>query len=188
MKKISLIIPLICLALAVCAQKVNYKLNLQTSLMKWDAKKVIGGHVGTINLKEGTIRTDNGKIIDGEFIIDMNSMVCTDAPKLTAHLKNEDFFNVPSFPTGRFVISKVDYSGTSPVVTGNLTIKNKTKTISFPAKISNTENGLTADAMGIKINRLDFDIQYRSSSLFSGLGDKAIDDVFSMDIRINAIK
>ncbi len=118
----------------------------------------------------------------------MNSMACTDAPKLTGHLKNEDFFNVPTYPNSKFVISKVDNSKGNPIITGNLTIKNKTKSISFPAKVTTTADGLSAEAIGVKVNRLDFDIQYRSASFFSDLGNRAIDDEFTLDILLKAVK
>jgi len=106
MKRTSLIIAIICTASLAFAQKTNYKVNTQTSTIKWNAKKIVGGHVGTINLQDGTLQTDKGKISGGGFTIDMNSMACTDAPKLTGHLKNEDFFNVPTYPTAKFVIAK----------------------------------------------------------------------------------
>ncbi len=170
------------------AQKASYKINTQSSTIKWNAKKVVGGHEGTINLQDGIIQIDKGKITSGNFTIDMNSLACTDAPKLTGHLKNEDFFNVPSYPTTKFVISKVDNSKGNPIITGNLTIKNKTKSISFPAKVTTTADGLSAEAKGVKVNRLDFDIQYRSASFFSDLGNKAIEDEFTLDIQIRATK
>lgn len=170
------------------AQKASYKINTQTSTIKWNAKKVVGGHEGTINLQDSIIQIDKGKITSGNFTIDMNSLACTDAPKLTGHLKNEDFFNVPSYPTTKFVISKVDNSKGNPIITGNLTIKNKTKSISFPAKVTTTADGLSAEAKGVKVNRLDFDIQYRSASFFSDLGNKAIEDEFTLDIQIRATK
>lgn len=188
MKRTSLIIAIICTASLAFAQKTNYKVNTETSTIKWNAKKIVGGHVGTINLQDGTLQTDKGKISGGGFTIDMNSMACTDAPKLTGHLKNEDFFNVPTYPTAKFVISKVDNSKGNPIITGNLTIKNKTKSISFPAKVSTTADGLFAEATGVKVNRLDFDIQYRSASIFSDLGNRAIEDEFTLDIQIKATK
>lgn len=98
-------------------------------------KKVVGGHVGTIAIKNGQISIDKNKIVGGEFMIDMNSLQCTDSPKATGHLKNEDFFNVPQYPSAKFVITKVDNSKSTPTVTGNLTIKDKTKSISFPINV-----------------------------------------------------
>ena len=188
MKRTLLFIAIICSTSFAFAQKTTYKVSTQSSIIKWDAKKVVGGHVGTIALKDGTIQTEKGKITGGGFTIDMNSMACTDAPKLTGHLKNEDFFDVPKYPTAKFIISKVDNSKPTPVITGNLTIKNKTKAISFPAKVTSTADGLSAEALGVKVNRLDFDIQYRSASFFSDLGNRAIEDEFTLDIQIKATK
>jgi polyisoprenoid-binding protein YceI len=188
MKRTSLTLAIICLTSMAFAQKASYKINTQSSTIKWNAKKVVGGHEGTINLQDGIIQIDKGKITSGNFTIDMNSLACTDAPKLTGHLKNEDFFNVPSYPTTKFVISKVDNSKGNPIITGNLTIKNKTKSISFPAKVTTTADGLSAEAKGVKVNLLDFDIQYRSASFFSDLGNKAIEDEFTLDIQIRATK
>ncbi|WP_437922283.1 YceI family protein [Sphingobacterium sp. LRF_L2] len=189
MKRTSLILAFICFLTVAFAQKNNYAIDTKSSIIKWDAKKVIGGHVGTIQINNGTLQVEKSKIVGGEFIINMNSMTCTDAPKLDDHLKNEDFFNVPAYPTAKFVITKVDNSKTTPTITGNLTIKNKTKSISFPAKITNTSgNSIEAEASRIKINRLDFDIQYRSASLFSDLGNRAIEDEFTLDVKIKATK
>jgi len=188
MKRTLLFMAIICSSTFAFAQKITYKVNTQTSTIKWEAKKVVGGHVGTIALKEGTIQTDKGKITGGGFTIDMNSMACPDAPKLTGHLKNEDFFDVSKYPTAKFVIAKVDNSKATPIITGNLTIKNKTKAISFPAKVTSTTDGLSAEALGVKVNRLDFDIQYRSASFFSDLGNRAIEDEFTLDIQIKATK
>ncbi|WDF69497.1 YceI family protein [Sphingobacterium oryzagri] len=189
MKKPILFVAFIFTLASAFAQKTNLTIDNKASSIKWEAKKVIGGHVGTINTKNGTVQTEKAKIVGGEFTIDMHSMLCTDAPKLTDHLKNEDFFNVPQYGTAKFVITKVDNSKATPVVTGNLTIKDKTKAISFPIKIvSATSNALEAEATGIKINRLDFDIKYRSASFFSDLGNRAIEDEFTLDVKIKASK
>lgn len=189
MKKSILTMAFLSIITAAMAQRTNMSIDTKTSTVHWTAKKVVGGHEGTIDLKSGSLQTEKGKIIGGDFVIDMNSMVCTDAPKLTGHLKNEDFFNVPQYSTAKFVITKVDNSKATPVLYGNLTIKDKTKAISFPAKVTKSEAGaLEAEAMGIKINRLDFDIKYRSASFFSDLGNRAIEDEFTLDVKIKAKK
>ena len=78
---------------------------------------------------------NGGKIVGGTFVIDMNSITCTDIKddqynaKLVGHLKSDDFFGVEKFPTATFEIT-----GASPIadaaagqpnynVEGNLTIK-----------------------------------------------------------------
>ena len=61
---------------------------------------------------------------------------------LEAHLKGTDpekvdhFFNVKDFPTASFVFKKFDGKN----LTGDLTIKGKTKEVSFPATVTVTDN------------------------------------------------
>ena len=190
MKKNSLFLLLfVALTNMAIAQKNTFNVNTNNSSIEWDAKKVIGGHVGTIGIKDGSIAVEKNKITGGEFTIDMQSLACTDAPKATGHLKNEDFFHVSKYPTAKFVITKVDNSKAQPIVTGNLTIKEKTKSISFPVKVTSISNqGVEAEASNVKINRLDYDIRFRSKSLFTDLGDRAIEDEFTLNIKLKASK
>ncbi|GHE43400.1 YceI family protein [Sphingobacterium griseoflavum] len=189
MKKTTLFLAIFFAITSALAQKTNFNIDKDASSIKWVAKKIVGGHEGTIQIKNGTLQTDKNKIIGGEFIIDMHSLVCTDAPKLTNHLKNEDFFDVSQYGTAKLLITKVDNSQVNPIITGNITIKGKTKAISFPAKVTAvTANSIEAEAMGLKINRLDFDIKYRSASFFSDLGNRAIEDEFTLDVKIKATK
>lgn len=51
-----------------------------------------------------------------------------------AHLRTKDFFEVAKYPTLSFKSTKVARSGSGFVVTGDLTMKDKTKSISIPFK------------------------------------------------------
>lgn len=186
MKKIVFVLFLSCVSTVAWAQNsTEYLVDKVASKLNWDAQKVVGGHVGTINIKEGTLQVADNQITGGRFVIDMPSLVCTDAARVTDHLKNEDFFDVEKFPTSTFVISKVEQRSGSATITGKLTIKGITKDISFPATVSVANNKLTAKATA-KINRLDYDIKFRSASFFSGLGDRAIENEFTLEINLVA--
>ena len=39
-----------------------------------------------------------------------------------------------------------------------------------------------------KVNRLDYDIRFRSSSFFADLGNRAIEDEFTLNINLVAVK
>src|SRR5690606_24220128 len=104
------------------------------------------------------------------------------------HLKNEDFFDAPKFPEATFDIAKVSGSGNDLSVTGRLTIKGITKSVTFPAVVHQSGNTVHATAKGVKIDRTQFDIKYRSGNFFSGLGDRAISDEFQLDIELVAAK
>jgi polyisoprenoid-binding protein YceI len=189
MKRTTLITLLFCgiVSMATAQSTATYTVDKTKSSINWVAKKVVGGHEGTINIKEGTVNVSGNKVTGGSFVIDMLSLKCTDAERLTGHLKNEDFFDVEKFPTSAFVITKIDHTKKDPIITGKLTIKGITKDISFPASLS--ANGAKVEAKAtVKVNRLDYDIKYRSTSFFADLGNRAIEDEFTLEISLVATK
>ena len=172
----------------------TFSLDTSKSVINWVGKTIVNRqHTGTLNLSKGSVIMDGNNITGGEFTMDMKTIKVTDmpaerAPNLENHLKNEDFFDVSKFPTGTFKITKVTNNGATATITGNLTLKNITKSISFPATIQRTGNTLTAKAKGVKFNRTEFDVKHRSGNFFSGLGDRAIEDDIEIDIEIVASK
>ncbi len=94
-------------------------------------------------------------------------------------IESKNFFEVEKFPTATFVITKI--AGNQ--VTGNLTIKGITKSISFPAEIS-VKGGKVAAKASITIDRTDYNIKYGSKKFFDSIGDKAIFDDFKLDVSL----
>ena len=109
--------------------------------------------------------------------IDMTSLY-TDNEKLTGHLKSPDFFGVKYNPKAKFVSTKVEKSGDGYTVTGNFTLNGKTKSLSFPAKILPSADGLVLSS-SFSINRNDWGISY---------GKGKIDDQVSLTISLKAKK
>ncbi|MBP9191939.1 MAG: YceI family protein [Ignavibacteria bacterium] len=165
----------------------------EQSKLEWTAKKVTGQHNGTVNITSGELMEDGGTLTGGNFTIDFNSIKVLDIEdaesnaKLTGHLKSDDFFSVEKFPTGKFVITSIDPlsdgTGNNYKINGDLTIKGITKNISFPAKVNIGDNGITASA-DFNIDRLLWDIKYRSGKFFPDIGDKMIDDEFNIKFTI----
>lgn len=153
----------------------SYMLNTEESVMKWHSEKIVGNkHTGIINLIEGNVDFTAGT---GMFIIDMNSMKEIDGSGVVInHLKSEDFFNVEKFPTSIIEIMSINNN----IVTGDLTILNKTNEISFPAQFMKQDGKLYARA-DFTIDRTLWGIKYGSGKFFQDLGDKAIKD----DIKFN---
>lgn len=60
--------------------------------------------------------------------------VSTTVPALDAHLKKPEFFDAAQFPTAKFVSTRVEASGTSAKISGNLTIKGVTKPVVLDAR------------------------------------------------------
>lgn len=179
-----LVIFLLAGTLAASAQKKDIDLN--QSVIKWTGKKIGGAHNGEIELKSGYLELKGDNIVSGEFAIDMNSITNSDLKdegynqKLVGHLKSDDFFGVEAYPTSTFVISKTsNFKNGKATVSGIITIKGKSENISFDVT---KESGMyTAQ---LKIDRSKFDVRYGSNSFFDNLGDKAIDDIFILDVQL----
>jgi polyisoprenoid-binding protein YceI len=170
----------------------SFKVDASKSSVNWLAKKVTGQHNGTITISNGTLALANDKIVGGIFEIDMTSIVNADLQgewntKLIGHLKSDDFFSVAKNPTAKLDITKVETKENNTIVNGKLTIKGITQDISFPASVSKKGNVVVAIAT-IRIDRTKYDIKYGSKSFIEGIGDKAIDDEFELQVNLVAIK
>jgi len=177
-------------AFTTAPKATTFKVDTKKSIVLWNGKKVTGEHSGTIKLAGGELSLSGTNLTQGSFTIDMTTITSTDGAgaRLEGHLKADDFFGVEKFPTANFVITKVTPAAGKLTVNGNLTIKGITKPISFPATLAVKGNSLTAVAKGVKVDRTKYDIRYGSKSFFDSIGDKAIDDEFTLDITLVASK
>lgn len=169
----------------------TFKVDASKSSVTWLAKKVTGQHNGKIALENGSLTVADDKITGGKFLIDMNTIEVLDLQgewkdKLTGHLRSDDFFSVEKNPKTSFEITKVDNKADATNITGKLTIKGITKEITFPASVSKKGNVVVAIAT-IRVDRTKFDIKYGSKSFIEGIGDKAIDDEFEMQVNLVAM-
>jgi polyisoprenoid-binding protein YceI len=175
-----------------------YQVQPNLSKLGWVGKKVTGQHNGSVSLKDGQVQVRGNQVVGGTFTFDMSSMKVediTDADmngKLVGHLRSDDFFSVEKNPTATFVITnlkpiKADAAGNNAQVTGNLTIKGKTNAVTFPAKVG-VKDGVAAASGVATIDRTKFDIRYGSKSFFESIGDKAIDDNFTLTFNVVAKK
>ena len=169
----------------------TYQVDTEASTVTWVGKKVTGKHTGTISIQEGSLNISTEHFSTGSIVMDMTSIHNTDmsgemAAKLEGHLKSDDFFGVSNFPTSKLVIKRiVPQGGTDFKVVGEITIKQTTKEIKFPATIEMDDNQFKATAK-ITIDRTDFDVRYGSGSFFDGLGDKTIKDNFDLEVSLVA--
>jgi|TARA_B110000495_G_C23017937_1_gene603326 polyisoprenoid-binding protein YceI len=161
----------------------TYNVDIQKSNVEWIGEKPTGTHNGNILIKEGYINLDNNKQIkSGQFILDMQSINCTDLTGkkknyLDEHLKNEDFFNTENHPTATFIIT----SASPEKIDGTLTIKDITHNISFTYK---TIDSLTYSAE-IIVDRTKYNVKYKSKTIFPDLVDNFIYDNFT--IKLNSL-
>lgn len=137
--------------------------NGETSSIGFTGSKVTGSHDGGFNDFAGTITLvgDDATASSVEVTIQMAS-VFSDSERLTGHLQNDDFFDVPNHPTGTFTSTSITEGAdgdATHTITGDLTLRGTTQTISFPATIQIDEASVKASAE-FSINRMDFGISY----------------------------
>lgn len=144
---------------APSADAVAYAITPESTLT-FVGSKVTGSHDGGFKTFSGTISVPGDDLTQAQVAIeiDMNS-TWSDNDNLTEHLKNEDFFNVPAYPTAKFTTTAIAKTDTGYEVTGNLELHGQTKSITFPAEIAMTDGKVTAKAE-FSINRSDWGIVY----------------------------
>lgn len=160
----------------------SYAIDTLTTVVDWKGahKGGLAPRWGKISITAGTISVANDSISGGEFLVNMASLAVdpasvTEADKkatdLEGHLKSADFFDVAKAPTAKFVITKVEpytaAAGASLVadpnylISGNLTLKDKTLNVTFPAKVEVTPSAVTASAKFV-IDRSAWGINYKT--------------------------
>lgn len=160
------------------------------SVINWVGTKITGKHEGTLKVKSGKVNVKEGKVVGGSFVIDMTSINVTDLDeksgkgKLEGHLKDKDFFAADKFPEGKFEITAVKEQagkdGMTHEVEGNLTLRDQTKGIKFPAKITvGADGAVNASTVQFLVDRQQFGIAY------TGKKDDLISD--QMGIRITLV-
>lgn len=135
---------------------MTFKINTEKSKLKWLGTKPTGKHWGYLPLQKGQLKVKDGMISSGKFTMNLAGIIVKDPPpekekrnkKLENHLKSPDFFNTDTFPTSTFKLTGIEEINATPEdsmklthkISGNLTIKDITKNISFKAKINLKDN------------------------------------------------
>lgn len=182
----------------IFSSDVYLKINTEKSNIKWEASKSNGSsHYGNIQMSSGGVKLDKNQIIGANFIIDMNSIVCTDIKDtssnqyLISHLKNEDFFDTALFPEASMNIITVKKINNTNIdnylITADLTILNQTHPIEFLSSII-IKKGIAMAEGKISINRAQYGIKYKSKSWFKDLGDRFINDIFYLYFSLVAME
>ncbi|MFT5753947.1 MAG: polyisoprenoid-binding protein YceI [Flavobacterium sp.] len=171
--------------ISATAQKTT-KIDASKSTINWVGKKVTGKHEGTVNLKDGALVFDGKKLVGGNFTVEMTTITVTDLQgemkgKLEGHLKADDFFGTNKFETSKLVFKKIaTKENNTYTIYADLTIKDKTNEVVFDIVVK--DKTAIADVV---IDRTKFGIEYKSGSIFDGLGDATISDDFTLNVVLS---
>jgi len=107
----------------------------------------------------------------------------TGKAKLNGHLNSADFFDTEKYPKATFQSTNIQEgsteAGMTHTVTGDLTMRGVTKSVTFPMKVQVTDERVTGEAE-FAINRMDWNIA------FPGAPDNLIQDKVVLTVKLVA--
>jgi len=188
MKRVVLITAALLAQVALFAQ-AKWNVDPAHSSVKFTVKHLVISEV------EGSFKTFNGNMTSTkpdfvgstiDFTVDVNS-ISTDNDRRDTHLKSDDFFNAEKFPKMTFKSTSFKkVSGKKYILTGNLTIRDVTKSVKFDVTYGGTaKDGQGNTKAGFKattvINRFDYGLKWNAATEAGGL--VASSDV-TIDLRL----
>ena len=175
---------------SIILPKGEYQIDKTKSVVRWIGRTPVKFHDGTIDIQEGNFSVDDNGILNGNIIIDMESINCTDLSgggkkSLEEHLMNDDFFSVNKFKTSKINISSEMKPNNGLIdFKGSLEIKNISNPISFKSSINKTPEGKYTASSKLTFDRSMYNVKYKSKSFFDDLGDKFINDDIEIELEI----
>lgn len=124
---------------SVNAQKATtWKVDKAHTFVNFSINHFFSSVTGKFNDFTGTVHFDPNNLKESslDFSVSVKS-VNTDEAKRDQHLQSADFFDAKTYPKMTFKSTKIEKkSGKTYLVHGKLTIKNKTKNVVLPMKIT----------------------------------------------------
>lgn len=179
----------------------TYNVDVEQSKIKWIGSKPGKDHNGTVSLSEGTLKTNANELVGGNIVIDMTSINVLDLEgqdkkDLENHLmgysngKEDHFFNASKYPEAKFEITGIDSVENQTMLSGNLTLKETSKNITFPVQVSmnETDNSVVLTSDEVVLDRTEWGIKFMSKSFIENLGDNFVSDEMKISFDLKAFK
>lgn len=168
------------------AVSVTYSIDTEKSVVNWKGKMIgVYAHEGTMRLTEGSLKVTDEIVTEGNFTVDMNSMLTTDSDalykmasreKLIGHLKADDFFSTEKYPTATFKIKEVN----KDVIKGDLTIKGVTNEETLTnVKLTVADKNVTVSGI-LVFDRQKYGVAYKHT-----MNDMVISDDIELTVSIS---
>lgn len=154
------------------ATAMSYTNIAQGSHLEWRAAH-LGGvqpRFGKVSLQSADVKVADGKLTNAKVVVDLNTLTVENFDEgseqqgqLKGHLMNEDFFNVAAYPTSTFELTSINNPGAgeyNSVITGNLTMLDVTKSITFNANVTVGPNGVSINSEDFSVDRRDWGLTY----------------------------
>jgi K(+)-stimulated pyrophosphate-energized sodium pump len=168
-------------------QDGQYQLTDENAI-RWNGKKVGGEHYGDAPIRSGFIEIMNGKVVDGEIVVNLSKLTVEDLEgedkqKLEGHLKSGDFFDVENHPTATLTITGTNSTGTTQTVLTELTIKGQTKKKRIDVNLE-TQGDKLMIKTNFEIDRTEYGMMFKSRKLESVMDNFIYDD---FEVKANLV-
>ena len=169
----------------------SWQIDPTHSELLFRIRHLVGRVTGTFTDWEGSITGEPADWSRGAVSVVIRSKsISTNNQRRDTHLRSDDFFATDSFPEITFVSTGVAVKGEEISLTGDLTMRGRTRRIT----LNGTYNGITPGnrgrdrvgfAVSTKINRLDYGVAYNRAVEGGGV---LLGDEVTLDITIEAVK
>ncbi len=176
----------------------SYRVDVENSRLEWIGRNLNNRHYGRIAIQRGELVIADGRPSAGSIVLDMTTISNLDLQDpawhemLLRHLRSDDFFAVERFPTAAFTLTGWEtQAGAAPeapygMATGDLSIRDVTRSISFPSIVAQQQDGSIKAHAAFDIDRTLWNVCYGSCRLFERLGMHLVHDTISLELFIQA--
>jgi polyisoprenoid-binding protein YceI len=191
MKRLIAALPLLIAGIAH-ADAVEWKLDPSHTAVRFTVPHLMVSKVhGRFKEATASVKLDDADLTKSTVSVDINAAsIDTDDPKRDDHLRGPDFFDVKKFPKLTFKSTKIAKAGAGYKLTGDLTIRDVTKSVTVDATLSapvKTPWGNQARAATItgKLKRSDFGLKWNKALDAGGV---VVGDDVTLDVAVEVTK
>ncbi len=169
----------------------TYRIDVGHSDNSFRIRHMMSRTRGTFNQWAGTISADPADWTTGSVDVTIQAAsIDTRHERRDADLRSDNFFDVETFPTITFRSTRVDVSGTTLSLTGDLTIRDVTRSVVLQGEfLGVTGKGTPRERIGFEasttINRLDYGVKWNRAVEGGGV---LLGDEVEISIGIEAVR
>ena len=169
----------------------TYRIDVGHSDISFRIRHMMSRTRGTFNAWAGTITADPADWATGSVDVTIQAAsIDTRHERRDADLRSDNFFDVETYPTITFKSTKVDVSGTTLSITGDLTIRDVTRSVVLQGEfLGVTGKGTPRERIGFEasttINRLDYGVKWNRAIEGGGV---LLGDEVEISIGIEAVR
>jgi len=169
MKSITSALFALLFTVSVFAQNTTWKLDPAHTQIRFSVTHMVISEVtGDFKKFDGEVKSNGTDFSNAQisFTADVSS-INTENEKRDGHLKSDDFFNAEKYPQIKFVGKSMKKVGKNKYkLTGDFTIRDITKKVTFDVTYSGTASAFGQEKAGFKltgkINRFDYNLKWNS--------------------------